>query len=165
MIKPVQILALLAIGAVVYYIFFAKKNNMMFGKKEAREVVDLGMSDTYDPNAFGTTKEADRRVTNYGVRPEFNVDPMPLGFGCGDCPKSGVPNPAPGQEHFCKAGPPSKRVVDAMGGHFQLNHICAPSTGMMDEPTQLGRFWKRNDCAAPESVGLDIRPQCTRCGN
>lgn len=130
-------------------------------------MLDMGMYDSENPNAFGTTSEAERRVNNYGVRKEFHHNPMPLGIGCGDCDKSGVADPSMGQTHVCKAGPPSKRMIDAYGGsHFMLPHMCAPATGpCKDEPTQLGNWWCRNGCSQPESVGLDIRPICTRCGN
>jgi len=166
--KPIYILAIVAAVLAGYYVFFGKSQQPLFrlGAKAApAQVLDLGMYDAYNPAAFGTTKEADRRVTNYGVRAEYHHNPMPLGEGCGDCDKYGVPDPSLGHTHVCKAGPPSKRMVDANGGHFQLNHICAPSTGADDEPLQLGRWWARRGCSAPESVGLDIRPQCTRCGN
>lgn len=130
------------------------------------DAVDLGMYDSYNPNAFGTTNEEDRRVTNYGVRREFHHNPYPLGDGCGDCDKYGVPDPAMGHTHVCTAGPPSKRMIDAVAGsHFSLPHMCAPATGVNQEPLQLGRWWKRKGCAAPESVGLNLRPLCTRCGN
>lgn len=125
--------------------------------------------DAYDaPNAdaFGTTAEANRRVTNYGVRPEFHKNPMPLGYGCGDCDKAGVPDPAPGHTHVCKAGLPSKRMIDAYGGsHHMLPHMCKKSTECEDSPPNLGRFWCRKGCSNVDSVGLDIRPACTRCGN
>jgi hypothetical protein len=168
-LNPVKIALLVAVLAVGYYIFFGRKQqqqqqiNLM--KVKPNQIADLGMYDAYNPDRFGTTKEMDRRVTNYGVRAEYNWDPMPLGEGCGECSKYGVPDPALGHTHVCKAGPPSKRAVDANGGWFQLNHICAPSTGQDDEPTQLGRGWRRRGCAQPESVGLDIRPMCSRCGN
>lgn len=126
------------------------------------------MYDVENSNAFGTTPEANRRVTNYGVRPEYHRDPMPLGYGCGDCDQSGVADPVDGHTHVCKSGFPSKRMIDAYGGsHFALPHMCAPSTGGCgnQEPPQLGRFWCRKGCSSPESVGLDIRPICTRCGN
>lgn len=164
----VTLLAFAAAAAVLFYIVRPTIQKTQAARRQAAasQVVDLGMSDTYNPDAFGTTKEADRRVTNYGVRAEYHHNPMPLGEGCGDCDKHGVPDPAIGHTHTCKAGPPSKRMVDAYGGSwFQLPHMCAPATGPDDEPTQLGRWWRRAGCSAPESVGLDIRPQCSRCGN
>lgn len=163
----VPVLAILGGFIVIYYLFFKGASTTslrMPGSRATGNVVDLGMYDSYNPNAFGTTSEADRRVTNYGVRAEYNKDPMPLGEGCGDCEKHGVPDPAMGHTHVCKGGPPSKRMVDANGGHFQLNHICAPTTGGNEEPLQLGRWWSRRGCSNPESVGLDIKPICTRCG-
>ena len=169
----VQLLAIAAGGIVMLYLLKnAKKalggyasatsatNNMPLGG-----VVDLGMYDSYNPKAFGTTNEADRRVTNYGVRREYHHNPLPLGEGCTDCDKYGVPEPAMGHTHVCKCGPPSKRMLDANSGHFMLPHMCAPCTGEQTEPYQLGRWWKRRGCANPESVGLNIRPICTRCGN
>ena len=83
---------------MIYYFFQNSKNAVMAAhyaqaKHDIGNVVDLGMYDSYNPKAFGTTNEADRRVTNYGVRREFNVDPLPLGEGCTDCPKYGVPDP------------------------------------------------------------------------
>lgn len=164
-LSPVTIIAVLAALVVAYYLFFGK--GIPFVKKTVKpsQTVDLGMYDAYNPDVFGTTKEQDRRVTNYGVRAEYNHNPLPLGEGCGDCDKYGVPDPSVGHSHVCKAGPPSKRMVDANSGWHMLPHICAPATGADDEPTQLGRWWKRKGCSAPESVGLDIRPLCTRCGN
>jgi hypothetical protein len=71
-----------------------------------------------------------------------------------------------GHTHVCKCGPPSKRMIDAYGGsHFSLPHMCAPCVGQQNEPYQLGRWWSRKGCSNPESVGLNIRPICTRCGN
>ena len=127
--------------------------------------VDLGMYDVYNPNAFGTTKEEDRRVTNDGVRREFHTNPFPWAeCNCGDCDEHGVPEPAMGHTHVCKNGFPSKRIVDMYGGHFQLNHICAPGDGKCaDEPAVLGRWWCRKGCTNAESVGLNVRPVCTRC--
>ena len=136
---------------------------------EVSQAVDLGMYDSYNPNAFGTTKEEDRRITNLGVRREYHHDPFPWAEinAPDDCDKHGVPEPTMGQTHVCKAGFPSKRVVDMLGGHFQLNHVCAPSSGKCDEPEQLGRWWGNcgKNCSNPESVGLNIRSICTRCGN
>lgn len=131
--------------------------------------LDQGMYDTHNPNAFGTTLEEDRRITNDGVRKEYHNNPFPWAectCASGNCDKHGVPEPTPGQTHVCKNGFPSKRIVDMHGGHFQLNHICAPSSpkgSCANEPAVLGRWWERCGCANPESVGLDVRPACTRC--
>ena len=166
-----KLLAIIAGGLVVFYLFKNQKSAAMaFIQRKAQPaigaVADLGMYDSYNPNAFGTTNEADRRVTNYGVRREYHHNPLPLGEGCTDCDKYGVPEPAMGHTHVCKGGPPSKRMIDAYGGsHFSLPHMCAPTTGDQTEPYQLGRWWKRKGCSNPESVGLNIRPICTRCGN
>lgn len=162
----VPVLAILGGFIVVYHLFFKGTLPItQHGKQKTGNVVDLGMYDSYNPKAFGTTAEADRRVTNYGVRPEYHHNPMPLGEGCGDCDKYGVPDPAIGHTHVCKGGPPSKRMIDAYGGsHFMLPHMCAPTTGCNDEGLQLGRWWSRRGCSNPESVGLDIKPICTRCG-
>ena len=161
----VQLLALAAGGLVVYSLVGHAMKKKYAVAMPSSSQVDLGMYDSYNPKAFGTTKEADRRVTNYGVRREFHHNPLPLGDGCTKCDKYGVPEPAMGHTHVCKCGPPSKRIVDAHGGHHMLPHICAPCTGDVEEPEQLGRWWKRKGCSSPESVGLDIRPICTRCGN
>lgn len=164
----VQLLAIVAGGLVVYTLFGRTKKAVAVPSAAASigGVADLGMYDSYNPKAFGTTNEADRRVTNYGVRREFHHNPLPLGEGCTDCDKYGVPEPAMGHTHVCKCGPPSKRMIDAYGGsHFSLPHMCAPCTGEQAEPYQLGRWWKRKGCSNPESVGLNIRPICTRCGN
>lgn len=130
---------------------------------------DAGMYDSPNPNAFGTTEEAERRITNDGVRKEFHVNPFPWAectCDSGACDKHGVPNPAPGHTHVCKYGFPSKRIVDMNGGHFQLNHICTMSNNNNcsgDEPAILGRWWSRNCGCNGESYGLDIRPLCSRC--
>lgn len=133
--------------------------------------LDLGMYDIPNPNAFGTTSEEERRMTNDGVRKEYHTNPFPWAectCSSGNCDKHGVPKPAVGQTHVCRNGFPSKRVVDSLGGHFQLNHICAPSVenSCNDGPAVLGRWWSGNKCGCsnPESVGLDVRPACTRCG-
>lgn len=141
--------------------------NKMEGKLST---MDMGMYDVPNEMAFGTTPEAERRITNDGVRKEYHNNPFPwaecgCGVGCDKCDKHGVPNPTPGQTHVCKNGFPSKRVVDMYGGHFQLNHICAG--GLADscsgEPATLGRWWCRKGCAGAESVGLNVRSACTRC--
>lgn len=163
----VKLLAFVAGGLVIYQ-FSKKAAAQVRGVAQAQAiggVADLGMYDSYNPKAFGTTNEADRRVTNYGVRREFHHNPLPLAEGCTDCDKYGVPEPAMGHTHVCKCGPPSKRMIDANSGHFMLPHMCAPCTGEQHEPSQLGRWWKRKGCSNPESVGLNIRPICTRCGN
>jgi hypothetical protein len=132
--------------------------------------LDLGMYDSYNPNAFGTTEEADRRITTDGVRKEYHKNPFPWAeCTCdnGQCDKHGVPDPAIGHTHVCKNGFPSKRVIDMYGSHFQLNHMCAPGLaddGCKNEPASLGRWWCRKGCSNSESVGLDVRPACTRCG-
>jgi len=160
-----------AAGALVIYYLFQNSNKTAMAAHHAQAkaavggVVDLGVYDSYNPKAFGTTNEADRRVTNYGVRREYHHNPLPLGEGCTDCDKYGVPEPAMGHTHVCKCGPPSKRMIDANSGHFMLPHMCAPCVGQQDEPYQLGRWWSRKGCSNPESVGLNIRPICTRCGN
>lgn len=130
--------------------------------------VDLGMYDSYNPNAFGTTAEEERRITNDGVRKEYHHNPFPYAectCHTGHCDKHGVPEPTMGHTHICKNGFPSKRIVDSYGGHFQLNHICAgPSSDECSgEPTVLGRWWCRSCGANPESIGLNVRPACTRC--
>ena len=130
-----------------------------------KQIYDLGMYDFGNENAFGTVAGPGRNE-NMSVRPEFSKDPFPIAEGCTLCNKKGIANQMPGHTHVCKAGLPSKRMIDAYGGsHFQLPHMCAPSTGEIDEPSQLGRWWKRQSCSSPESVGLDLRPICSRCGN
>lgn len=131
----------------------------------APQIHDLGMYSFEDPNRFGTTQESERRWENSSVRKEFSQNPFPLAEGCTSCDKKGVPNPAPGHLNVCKCGPPSKRMIDAAGGHHMLPHMCAPCTGQLDEPSQLGRWWSKKNCSNVESVGLDLRPMCTRCGN
>lgn len=131
---------------------------------------DSGMYDVHNANAFGTTLEADRRITNDGVRKEYHHNPFPWGecgnCDAGNCDKHGVPDPTPGQTHVCKNGFPSKRIVDMYGSHFQLNHICAGQSDNScgNEPAVLGRWFERCGCSNPESVGLGVRPACTRCG-
>lgn len=139
-------------------------------ENEESQGLDLGMFDIENPNAFGTTLEADRRITNDGVRKEYHHNPFPWSEcqGCANqnCDKHGVPDPTPGQTHVCKNGFPSKRVVDMYGSHFQLNHICAGQSANQcgNEPAVLGRWFERCGCSNPESVGLGVRPACTRCG-
>lgn len=161
----VPLIAILGSVFLIYHLVLKKGNTAAGGAGLSGDAVDLGMYDSYNPMAFGTTNEEDRRVTNYGVRREFHHNPYPLGDGCGDCDRYGVPDPAMGHTHICTAGPPSKRMIDATGSHFALEHICAPATGVNQEPLQLGRWWKRQGCSAPESVGLNLHPICTRCGN
>ncbi len=173
-------LPLILLVLVALYVLFA--TNVGASLKAAvgmaeQEVADLeyprldgGMYDIPSDDAFGTTEEADRRITNDGVRKEFNREPFPWSE-CGDCaaqncPKHGVPDPAPGQEHVCRSGFPSKRVIDSYGGHFQLNHICA--SGMdygcgAGDPPALGRWWGRKACSCVQDIGLNIRPACSRC--
>ena len=135
------------------------------GNGGAPQVYDLGMYDFPNSNAFGTTSGPER-LNNASVRPEFSKNPFPIAEGCTDCPSKGCPDPAEGNLHVCKCGLPSKRMIDAYGGsHFSLPHMCAPCGGNLEEPSQLGRWWKRKGCSNPEVVGLDLRPQCTRCGN
>lgn len=123
------------------------------------------LSDMPNPDVYGTTATADARWNNQTVRPEFNKDPFPLAYGeCTSCvAKKGCADPSPGFSHGCKCGLPSKRVIDANGSNFQLPHMCAPCQGDVTEPSQLGRWWKRKGCSNPESVGLDMRPSCSRC--
>jgi len=135
----------------------------------AGPMLDLGMYDSYNPNAFGTTEEAERRITNDGVRKEYHKNPFPWAectCESGNCDKHGVPDPAIGHTHVCKNGFPSKRVVDMYGSHFQLNHMCAPGVEQCGgEPAVLGRWWQNcGGCSNVESAGLDVRPACTRCG-
>jgi hypothetical protein len=174
--NPVLVLAVLA-GVIVSYFLVIKPASVgaIAGKpiipadpasNGVQNVVDPGIFDKQDPNVFGTTCEANRRVTNYGVRPEFNKDPYPLAQGC-DCgsDSAGCMDPAHGNEHWNMCGPASKRVLDAYGGHHMLPHIGAVCTdNCPKEPPSLGRFWCRHGCGNPESVGLDIRSICTRCG-
>lgn len=169
--KPAQILLIIAAVVLAYYLIIKPSCGGLFEGMAPiiPEMDQPGMFDLDNSDAFGTTDEANRRVTNYGVRPEFHKNPYPLGYGCGDCDKSGVPDPAAGNTHVCKNGLPSKRMIDAYGGsHFMLPHMCAAGGDKCGETaldTQLARFWCRAGCAQPESVGLDIRPICTRCGN
>ena len=133
--------------------------------EEPIQVYDLGMYDFPNTNAFGT-KEGAERLNNASVRPEFSRNPFPIAEGCTDCPAKGRPNPSDGNLHVCKCGLPSKRMIDAYGGsHFSLPHMCSPCGGNVEEPSNLGRWWKRKGCSNPEAVGLDLRPQCSRCGN
>ena len=162
----VKFLIIAAVAAFVLYYFYNQLDIMSPGQAaEAPAVHDLGMYDFANANAFGTTEEADRRWENASVRKEFNINPFPLAEGCTSCAKKGVPNPAPGDTHMCKCGPPSKRMIDAMGGNHMIPHMCAPCSGQLDEPSQLGRWWSRKSCSSPESVGLNLRPMCSRCGN
>lgn len=162
------------IAAVIALLLFLAYNHFMGGAfnfmpqmapKQPIVIRDLGMYDTPDPNAFGTTAEADRRWENASVRKEFNKNPFPLaeGAGGGSCGKKGCADPAPGDMHGCKCGPASKRMIDAHGGNHMLPHMCAPCTGDAEEPAQLGRWWKRHGCSAPETVGLNLRPICSGC--
>lgn len=166
----------LLIGAVVVMWFVSKMANQSHDASadltmpqvmEGGQGVDMGMYSIYNPNAFGTTKEGDRRVTNDGVRREFHHNAFPWAectCEAGDCAKHGVPEPTMGHTHVCRNGFPSKRIIDMYGGHFQLNHMCAPGTGECEgEPAVLGRWWCRQGCSQPESVGVNVRPLCTRC--
>ena len=135
------------------------------GGQAGTQIYDLGMYDFPNSNAFGTTSGPER-LNNASVRPEYSVNPFPIAEGCTDCAAKGCPDPASGNLHVCKCGLPSKRMIDAYGGsHFSLPHMCAPCGGNLEEPSQLGRWWKRKGCSNPEVVGLDLRPQCSRCGN
>lgn len=169
MLRNINFLIIAAVVALLLYLvmnYQAKNANASTGATGGDvQVYDLGMYDFQNSNTFGTTTEADRRWENASVRKEFNQNPFPLAEGCTDCPKKGVPNPAPGDTHVCKCGPPSKRMIDAMGGNHMIPHMCAPCTGQLNEPSQLGRWWSRKGCSSPESVGLDLRPMCSRCGN
>lgn len=138
-------------------------------------VHDLGMYDIYNPNAFGTTKTEDARKNNDGVRREYHYNSFPVQEGCSGCAQvgfqngglRGVTDPAISFTHVCKGGFPSKRIIDMYGSNTQLPHICAPAGSFPggDEPTQLGRWFKRKGCSSPEGIGLNVRPGCTRCGN
>lgn len=107
--------------------------------------LDADMVMYNDPNAFGTTDEVDARWENLSVRPESQG--------------------APGHEHGCKCGYPSKLTIDGIDSHHRLQHVCAPCGDDVSEPAQLGHWWKRKDCSDPSSVGLNQRPYCTNCGN
>jgi hypothetical protein len=162
---------ILAAVAVVLVLYFAMQYNAAPEEPKLdlqsahSNVYDLGMYDFESPNAYGTVA-GKGRDTNFTVRPEYHGNEFPLAEGCTNCDKKGVPEPAMGHQHVCKCGFPSKRMVDAYGGsHFQLPHMCAPCSGEIDEPSQLGRWWKKSGCSNPESVGLDMRPICSRCGN
>lgn len=159
------ILAAVAVVLVLWYAMDYGAAPVAAPAPQHPQVYDLGMYDFGNDNAFGTVA-GEGRKDNMSVRPEFSKDPFPIAEGCTTCNKKGIPNQMPGHTHVCKAGLPSKRMIDAYGGsHFQLPHMCAPSTGEVDEPSQLGRWWKRKGCSHPESVGLDLRPICSRCGN
>lgn len=168
------ILTVMAVLLVLYYLLGNKQEDKqviyenMVGapyEEEPLQVYDLGMYDFPNSNAFGTTSGPER-LNNASVRPEFSKNPFPIAEGCTDCPAKGCPNPADGNLHVCKCGLPSKRMIDAFGGsHFSLPHMCAPCGGNQEEPSNLGRWWKRKGCSNPEVAGLDLRPQCTRCGN
>lgn len=163
------VLAVLAIILVLYLVVMYGMNAASGGEQQAPDrrdqIIDLGMYDFPNENAFGTVTGPER-LNNASVRPEFSKNPFPIAEGCVDCDLKGHPNPTPGNTHVCKAGFPSKRMIDAYGGsHFSLPHMCAPAGDNLDDIPQLGRFWKRNGCSNPESVGLDLRPQCSRCGN
>ncbi len=108
----------LIIAAVVGFILFNLLSRSMtnpFARAPVQkpQVHDLGLYDFDNANAFGTTDSDDRRWENASVRKEFNMNPFPLAEGCTNCPKKGVANPAPGNTHVCKCGPPSKRMIDA----------------------------------------------------
>jgi hypothetical protein len=159
-------LAILAIVLVIYYATLPAAQGVPVMKKEEKvQIYDLGMYDFPDPNAFGVVSGPERHDVS-SVRPEFSKDPFPLAEGCTDCDAKGVPNPAQGMVHVSKCGFPSKRMIDAYGGsHFSLPHMSSPCGGALEEPSQLGRFWTRKGCSDPASVGLDLRPSCSRCGN
>jgi hypothetical protein len=168
------ILTVTAVLVVLYYVLGNNQQNTnqvihenmaSVQGEEPLQVYDLGMYDFPNTNAFGTT-EGPERLNNASVRPEFSSNPFPIAEGCTGCPAKGCPNPADGNLHVCKCGLPSKRMIDAFGGsHFSLPHMCAPCGGNVEEPSNLGRWWKRKGCSNPESVGLDLRPGCSRCGN
>jgi hypothetical protein len=168
MLRNVNFLIIAAVVALFLFLvmtYNARQTVQDMPANNTPQVYDLGMYDFDNSNAFGTTDEEDRRWENSSVRKEFNKNPFPLAEGCTNCPKKGVPNPAPGDTHVCKCGPPSKRMIDAMGGNHMIPHMCAPCSGKCDEPSQLGRWWCKKGCSQPESVGLDLRPLCSRCGN
>lgn len=143
----------------------AEAEGVMSGAESAH---DLGMYNIYNPNAFGTTHDSELRWETNSVRKEYNGhNQFPLNYGCkekGDCKNSqGIPAPGIGHSHVCLAGPPNKRVVDMYGGNFNLPHICAPASGKFDAPSQLGRWFRKKGCAAPDENGLNLRSICTRC--
>ena len=168
MLARLNLNLILAAVVVVLVLYYA----MDYGTPSApalpvnnKQTYDSGMYDFGNENVYGTVAGPGRNE-NMSVRPEFSKDPFPIAEGCTLCNKKGIPNQMPGHTHVCKAGLPSKRMIDAYGGsHFELPHMCAPSTGAVDEPSQLGRFWKRKGCSSPQSAGLDMRPICSRCGN
>ena len=159
-------LAILAIVLVIYYATMpAAQVAPAQPKNEKVQIYDLGMYDFENPNAFGTVTGPERHDVS-SVRAEFSKNPFPLAEGCTDCDAKGVASPAPGYTHVSKCGFPSKRMIDAYGGsHHSLPHMAAPCGGNLEEPSQLGRFWTRKGCSSPESIGLDMRPNCSRCGN
>ena len=168
------ILTVAAVLVVLYYVLgmnapnqpdLPVENMASISEEGPFQVYDLGMYDFPNVDAYGT-KEGAERLNNASVRPEYSSNPFPIAEGCTDCPAKGCPNPAKGNLHVCKCGLPSKRMIDAYGGsHFSLPHMCAPCGGNLEEPSNLGRWWKRKGCSNPEVVGLDLRPQCSRCGN
>jgi hypothetical protein len=156
-------LAILAIVLVIYYVTLPS-HHVPQKQEEKVQIYDLGMYDFEDPNAFGTV-EGPERKGNASVRPEFNKNPYPLAEGCSGCAMKGVSDPAKGDVHVSKCGFPSKRMIDAYGGgHHSIAHMSAPCGGNLEEPSQLGRWWTRKSCSDPASIGLDIRPSCSRCG-
>ena len=159
-------LAILAIVLVIYYATLpAAPSAPAQEQNEKAQIYDLGMYDFENPNAFGTVSGPERHDVS-SVRAEYSRNPFPLAEGCTDCAGKGTPDPTPGNTHVCVAGFPSKRMIDAYGGSWHsLPHMCAPAGGNLNEPSQLGRFWTRRGCSAPESIGLDLRAQCSRCGN
>lgn len=111
------------------------------------------LSDKLNESAWGTTLEDKRRWENLSLRPEYQ----------GDLKDGTYKQGAEGHTHSCPCGPPSKRTIEANGGHHQLQHMCEPCTPGQTEPVQLGTWWTRDGCGDPTSVGLSQRPYCTDC--
>lgn len=105
-------------------------------------------------NIWGVVQENQARWENLSLRPEYQG---PLKDGT-------FKVAAPGANHVCPCGPPSKRTIDAYGGsHHMLPHMCEPCKPDQFEPVQLGTWWTRKGCGDPSSVGLSQRPYCTDC--
>lgn len=131
------IFVILAIAAALAYFFF-------FHKPAAEQMSPVNY-DAYDidnPDVFGTREVP--RWENVSVRDEY--------YG------------TPGQTHVCKCGFASKRMIDAYGSdNHSLGHMCRPCNGQT-EPEQLGNWWANPDqCTESDSVGVNVRPSCSRC--
>lgn len=111
------------------------------------------LSDTVNKYIWGTTLEEHARRDNMSLRPEYQ----------GDLKDGTYKTGSEGHDHVCPCGPPSKRTMDAYGGHHQLQHMCEPCVSDQYEPVQLGTWWTREGCGDPSSVGLSQRPYCTDC--